>query len=301
MKITNPTVQPKGDSKMSAIAKLNEMFPSKIMKIGDVDVETISARAIHARVESQQKFSHWIKARIEKYGFIEEQDYVTSDTVTSAKIITGDYPEKPVTSDGAPTTKENYNLCDTGEESTGNSGQFTAIEYEITLDMAKELGMVEGNAKGREVRQYFIAAEKEMRRLQAENFTLLENKTKLLEKKVAAFDTKTFEIRDRNSYLEKKRALFIDDHIIKEVTQAYEEATRELRETQDLMYSREWAEGTTKPLAKCLQKLIMARMRNILRVTKNLRKFFKGSELETEYLLNRYIDEIEVEAKHLQW
>lgn len=274
MKLTNPstlnTLQPavqppKGDSKMSAIAKLNEMFPSKIMKIGDEDVPTVSARTIHERLGSDTRFNDWIVRRIDTYQFKEGEDFT---------VLRNEY---------------------------GDTGKFTAIEYEITLDMAKELGMVEGNAKGREVRQYFIAAEKEMRRLQAENFALLENKTKLLESKVKAFDAKTFEIRDRNSYLEKKRALFIDDHIIKEVTQAYEEATRELRETQDLMYSREWAEGTTKPLAKCLQKLIMARMRNILRVTKNLRKFFKGSELETEYLLNRYIDEIEVEAKHLQW
>ena len=39
----------------------------------------------------------------------------------------------------------------------------TIKEYYITLDMAKELSMVENNEKGREARRYFIKIEKESR------------------------------------------------------------------------------------------------------------------------------------------
>lgn len=38
-------------------------------------------------------------------------------------------------------------------------------EYHITLDMAKEIAMVERNEKGKQARQYFIACEKRLRML----------------------------------------------------------------------------------------------------------------------------------------
>ena len=37
-----------------------------------------------------------------------------------------------------------------------------AIEYFITLDMAKELAMVENNDKGSQARKYFIECEKQL-------------------------------------------------------------------------------------------------------------------------------------------
>ena len=37
------------------------------------------------------------------------------------------------------------------------------IDYHLTIDMAKELAMIENNAIGRQVRRYFIRAEQELR------------------------------------------------------------------------------------------------------------------------------------------
>ncbi|SBV94823.1 conserved hypothetical protein [uncultured Dysgonomonas sp.] len=90
--------------------------------------KVVSARELHAYLESKQDFSNWIKNRISKYGFNENEDYVRFD-----KII----------------------------ETTGGR----LIEYALTLNCAKELAMVEGNAKGKEARGYFIACEKKLKEI----------------------------------------------------------------------------------------------------------------------------------------
>jgi phage anti-repressor protein len=88
--------------------------------------KAVNARLLHAFLESKKDFSDWIKYRIEKYGFIENQDY---------QVL---LPKK-------------------GEQ-TGSGGH-NRIEYALSIDCAKELAMVEGNEKGKQARQYFIACE----------------------------------------------------------------------------------------------------------------------------------------------
>ena len=48
------------------------------------------------------------------------------------------------------------------EESRGGRPE---VDFVLTLDMAKELAMVERNEKGRQIRQYFIWAETKLRAL----------------------------------------------------------------------------------------------------------------------------------------
>jgi phage anti-repressor protein len=97
----------------------NGLVPIYENKDGD---RLINAREMHTYLESGWKFTDWIQERIEKYGFLEGEDFFR---------ISG--------------------------KSTGGR---PAIEYFINIDMAKELAMVENNEKGREVRKYFIACEK---------------------------------------------------------------------------------------------------------------------------------------------
>ena len=105
---------------------MNELIPLQPQTINGNAVETVSARELHAFVESKQEFANWIKNRIEKYGFIENHDFL----ITLSKTPNGGRP---------------------------------AIEYYITLDMAKEVAMIENNEKGRDVRQYFIECERKLR------------------------------------------------------------------------------------------------------------------------------------------
>lgn len=87
----------------------------------------VSARELHSFLESKQEFAHWIKNRIEKYGFIENQDFEVFDK----------FSENP--QGGRPLT-----------------------EYALSVDMAKEISMVEGTERGKQARQYFIQCEKQL-------------------------------------------------------------------------------------------------------------------------------------------
>ena len=104
---------------------MNELIKLNQTKINDETVQTVNARELHAFLGNGDMFANWIKNRIEKYGFVENQDFVCV-TENPVKIQKG-RPSK---------------------------------EYQISLDMAKELAMVERNDKGKQARQYFIECEK---------------------------------------------------------------------------------------------------------------------------------------------
>ena len=104
---------------------MNELIVIDQQKIGSNPVQTVNARDLHAFLGAKKMFSHWVKDRIEKYGFVENQDYV----------------------------------CLPVQASEGRGGN-NRIDYHLTLGMAKELAMVEGNAKGKEARLYFLECER---------------------------------------------------------------------------------------------------------------------------------------------
>jgi len=89
------------------------------------------ARCLHKFLESKQQFADWIKSRIEKYGFEEGVDFIRFHNFMKSN--------------------KNSNLTDSDKRS---------IDYTLTINMAKELAMVENNDKGKEVRRYFLRCEK---------------------------------------------------------------------------------------------------------------------------------------------
>lgn len=101
---------------------------NEIIKITEQNGKrAVSARELHAFLESKQEFANWIKSRIEKYGLVENQDYEVFDS----------FIKNP-------------------------SGGRPLIEYALTVDAAKELSMVEGNERGKQARHYFIECEKSL-------------------------------------------------------------------------------------------------------------------------------------------
>lgn len=100
----------------------------ELLKINyETDRITLSARELHEFLEIQTKYSDWFKRMIE-YGFDENIDY----RLVTQKRATNN-PKNPHT---------------------------TISDHEITLDMAKEIAMIQRNEKGKQARQYFIEIEK---------------------------------------------------------------------------------------------------------------------------------------------
>lgn len=110
---------------------------------GDIDQTTemlCNARDLHKFLNVGRDFNTWIKDRIKQYGFIKNQDFILVRQNGGAKHKT--------------TAPQN------GGAKTGRGGH-NKIDYHITLDMAKELAMIENNEQGRKVRRYFIQMEKQ--------------------------------------------------------------------------------------------------------------------------------------------
>ena len=99
---------------------MNELIQVEDRHIGDGTIQTVNARELHVFLGVGKDFSTWVNDRIQKYGFVEHHDFVTAQ-----------------------------NLRPPASGSTKARAQI-AIDYHITLDMAKELAMVERNDKGKQ-------------------------------------------------------------------------------------------------------------------------------------------------------
>ncbi|TGV10774.1 phage antirepressor Ant [Alcaligenaceae bacterium 429] len=105
------------------MSNIKTLIPVSAGDIGGEAVKTVNARDLHAYLEVRSEFRNWIKNRIDDFEFVENQDFTT----VGRKLPSG------------------------GRQN----------DYFVTLDMAKELSMVERNHKGKEARQYFIECERQ--------------------------------------------------------------------------------------------------------------------------------------------
>lgn len=94
-------------------------------QFGEESVQAIDSAALHEFLGIGTEHSKWVTRRIETYGFVEGVDYVCSAEVASK-----------------------------------GRGGHNKINFIISLDMAKQLAMVERGEKGRQVRAYFLACER---------------------------------------------------------------------------------------------------------------------------------------------
>ena len=104
---------------------MNDLIQITKKTINGAEINSVNAREIYDYLGlAKGQFSRWIKSAIEKYDFIQDEDYV----ITIDMNVEG------------------------------------AKGYIVTLDMAKELCMVSNTEKGKETRKYFIHFEKQYQR-----------------------------------------------------------------------------------------------------------------------------------------
>lgn len=90
----------------------------------------IDARSLHAELGSKRDFSNWIQKRIDECDLIENKDFFSNKFVEKS-ILSG-------VQRGRPT-----------------------IEYDLTISAAKEVAIMERNAKGKEIRRRLIQLEEQ--------------------------------------------------------------------------------------------------------------------------------------------
>lgn len=105
---------------------------------GNINNESIllcNARELYVKLKVGRQFATWITGRIAEYGFIENQDYICVSQIRET------------------------------QRRDGQRGTAKSKDYHLTLDMAKELAMIENNGIGRQIRRYFIRCEKQLKQM----------------------------------------------------------------------------------------------------------------------------------------
>ena len=113
---------------------------NELIKIkNDNGKQLVSARELHEFLEVKSAFSTWFKRMIE-YGFEKDIDFyeLWSDSKNGNAVEYLGSPQK---------------MSANGYE----------LDYIITIDMAKELSMIQRTEKGKQARKYFIQCEKKLK------------------------------------------------------------------------------------------------------------------------------------------
>ena len=124
------------------------------------DTQTVSARDLHKIVGSTERFANWFERQLQ-FGFVENEDF------TGCKKFN---------------TLANQELQD----------------YEMTVDMAKHICMVQRNEKAKEVRQYLIDLEKAWNTPEQ----IMSRALKLADQTIASLKTKVLEMQPKADFFD---------------------------------------------------------------------------------------------------
>jgi len=120
-------------------SETEQAVPVFVGTLRDEKAQLVDARSLHRFLSVDARFNDWATRRIAEYGFQDGEDF--------------------------------YSFL------SKSSGGRPSREYHITLDMAKELSMVERNDKGRQARRYFIACEKRLQQIAPQDVATIRGQT----------------------------------------------------------------------------------------------------------------------------
>ena len=140
---------------------MNDLIKITKSNIGAEVINSVNAREIHSYLEVKTAFTTWFNRTVEKYDFTLNEDFISF-----LKESNGGRPQQ---------------------------------EHIVSLDMAKELCLVEPNEKGKETRKYFIEVEKRQNRVltTSEQIILLAQGHQEIEQRLSNTE-------DKINYLENK-------------------------------------------------------------------------------------------------
>jgi len=186
---------------------MQQLIQIKQNIIGAERVNSVNARELHVALHVKKDFSTWMKAQIENLGLEENIDFLV-------------IPLK-------------------GENPKGGRPQ---IEYIITQDTAKHISMASRTEKGKEVRNYFIAIEKEYQKTVSPNrINGYKGFTSRLQNEIKHLNY-IIEMQDRE--LENKKVVYQESKLSKrirersyEVFSVFRDQSAEYKKVADYCYA----------------------------------------------------------------
>jgi len=134
----------------------------------DNDRQTVSARMLHEFLEVETRYNDWFP-RMAEYGFNEGTDF--------------------------------YSLL----SKTSDAGGRPSTDHQLTIDMAKELCMIQRTEKGKQARQYFIELERQWNTPEA----VMARAIKMADRKILSLESTVFQLESRVEEM-KPKELFAD-------------------------------------------------------------------------------------------
>jgi phage anti-repressor protein len=162
-----------------------------------IDDGMVDGRRLHAFLQIETRYNDWFE-RMKEYGFVEGVDFYSKMSKTSP-----------------------------------NGGR-PSINHDLTIDMAKEISMIQRNERGKQARQYFIECEKRLKALPQKPMTQSEI--------IAAMANQNVEMERRMALTEAKQ-----EQQAKEI--------QGIRETITIKPDDDWRSNTTKLINKIVEAM----------------------------------------------